>query len=221
MDRLATRSLFATEQQACAALARELTPAQWELPSLCEGWSVRDVLAHAARHIHPGGWRETIEVTGKRAERREREYAEDVDALVLALETPAPSASRGWKSMTTLNTCELVIHQQDARRPTGMPRVYPETTLARCLDFSTTVLGNVGVADRLHRRGHGLRLIATDISWSSGSGPEVMGTAEALLMALAGRAVVLSELDGAGVSILAKRLGVGDVARVGETTFRN
>jgi hypothetical protein len=58
------------------------------------------------------------------------------------------------------------------------------------------------------RAGHRLRLVATDIDWSHGDGPEVTGPGEALLMAIARRPAALADLRGAGVSILAERLGV-------------
>jgi uncharacterized protein (TIGR03083 family) len=34
------------ERRALAADLADLTPEQWETPSLCAGWSVHDVLAH-------------------------------------------------------------------------------------------------------------------------------------------------------------------------------
>lgn len=34
------------ERQDILALLRSLTPDQWETPSLCEGWRVKDVAAH-------------------------------------------------------------------------------------------------------------------------------------------------------------------------------
>jgi hypothetical protein len=43
-------------------------------------------------------------------------------------------------------------------------------------------------------RTRGVRLVATDLGFS-GVGPEVRGTAEALLMAIAGRHGVVSELS--------------------------
>ncbi len=51
-----------------------------------------------------------------------------------------------------------------------------------------------------------MRLVATDLDWSYGRGPEVHGTGEALLMAMAGRADALRDLDGPGGPKLAARL---------------
>ena len=59
------------------------------------------------------------------------------------------------------------------------------------------------------RRPAGLRFEASDLDWAWGSGPLVRGTAEAVLLALTGRTVVLAELDGDGVAVLRGRLTAG------------
>ena len=51
------------------------------------------------------------------------------------------------------------------------------------------------------------RLVATDVGWSAGSGPEVRGPGEALLLAIAGRRGVVDELAGEGQPVLAARTG--------------
>ena len=99
-----------------------------------------------------------------------------------------------------------MIHQQDIRRPLGIPREIPSDRLVAVLH---TCLGRRRQPD--HRREGarargGLTLFATDIDWSWGAGPEVRGTAEAILMAVAGRAHAVGELTGAGVSTLASRV---------------
>jgi hypothetical protein len=76
------------------------------------------------------------------------------------------------------------------------------------LDTCTTMLGTLLVVGRTRRVAKNLRLVATDIEWSCGEGPEVSGTAEALLMAVAARPLVLADLSGDGVATMAQRLGV-------------
>jgi hypothetical protein len=49
-------------------------------------------------------------------------------------------------------------------------------------------------------------LVATDLGWASGRGPEVRGPAESLLMAMAGRRGVVDELSGPGQPTLAARV---------------
>jgi hypothetical protein len=52
----------------------------------------------------------------------------------------------------------------------------------------------------------GLRLVADDVGWSTGSGPEVRGPGEVVLLAIAGRNVAVDELSGPGVATLRPRL---------------
>jgi uncharacterized protein (TIGR03083 family) len=116
----------------------------------------------------------------------------------------APCTKSPWE--LRLQAGELMIHQQDIRRPLGIPREIPSGRLVAVLH---TCLGRVdsliiGVKARSHARG--LTLFATDIDWSWGAGPEVRGPAEAILMAVAGRAHAVGELTGAGATTLASRL---------------
>ena len=93
------------------------------------------------------------------------------------------------------------IHQQDIRRPLGVPRAIPGDRLREVLDYAM-VAPPVGASSRIR----GLRLVATDVEWSRGSGPEVTGPGESLLMAAAGRAEAVDELDGPGLPTLAARV---------------
>src|SRR4029077_17340386 len=40
------KEMFFDERDAIVATLRSLTPEQWDAPSLCEGWRVRDVAGH-------------------------------------------------------------------------------------------------------------------------------------------------------------------------------
>jgi len=77
----------------------------------------------------------------------------------------------------------------------------PEHRLVPVLTFS---LGAPTLPSQGNARG--LRLVATDVDWSTGHGPVVTGPGEALLMALAGRSDALGELDGPGALTLADRI---------------
>ena len=94
-----------------------------------------------------------------------------------------------------------MIHHQDIRRPLGMPRHIPADRLRAALEFAQYAPVIRGF---WHRRG--LRLIATDVDWSTGSGPEVRGPGEAILLAIAGRDATVEELDGPGLATLQPRL---------------
>lgn len=191
------------EQAAFAALLHQLETEDWDRPSLCPAWTVRDVVRHAAFHIHRQGFRETNGSTAKyEAVLAARAHADTIDGLVAWFESPMPAAMATNK----VNLSEVVIHQLDVRWALGRPRAVPEPTLVRTLDHCTTPSGSLFVVNRPRRAGRGLRLEATDSTWTKGKGPVVSGTAEALLLAVSGRAEVVEELRGPGVEVLAGHL---------------
>ena len=94
-----------------------------------------------------------------------------------------------------------MIHQQDIRRPLGIGRAIPPKRRQRVLDCALR-----SAAVRGARRARCVRLVATDLDWAYGSGPEVTGPAEALLMAVAARLDALNQLTGPGKTVLAQRI---------------
>lgn len=97
---------------------------------------------------------------------------------------------------------EIVVHGEDIRQPLGLVgRTSPEAVTA-CLAMYSRANFPVGAKKRIS----GLRLVATDISWSHGDGPEVSGPGHALLLAIVGRPPGLESLDGEGLSALRGRL---------------
>jgi hypothetical protein len=96
-----------------------------------------------------------------------------------------------------------VIHHQDMRRPLRLERAIPPERLTAVLEAVLTKTGSAGM--RSATRARGLRLRATDVDWAYGEGPEVTGPAESILMSLAGRAVALDDLGGAGLDLLVTR----------------
>jgi uncharacterized protein (TIGR03083 family) len=103
-----------------------------------------------------------------------------------------------------VNLGEMMIHQQDVRRPLGLTRPIPADRITPVLDFS---LGRASSAlvPGSRKRAVGLRLVTTDMDWSVGDGPEVRGPSEALMMALNGRVSAVDDLQGPGVPTLASR----------------
>jgi uncharacterized protein (TIGR03083 family) len=104
-----------------------------------------------------------------------------------------------------VNFGELIIHQQDIRRPLGLVRDVPPERVLPILDYCLTRVGSTVLVPGVTKRAAGLRLVATDLAWSAGDGPEVHGTAEAILMGINGRRAALPDLDGPGVQLLASR----------------
>lgn len=196
------------EREEFADFLSGLTPEQWDRPSLCSGWSVRDVVAHCvsfegltARELA------TRFVKGRLQTDRINALAvaaladQPTDRLVGILRDNAEPHGLGGGFGGRVALTDNMIHQQDIRRPLAMPRQIPAERLGAALDFvryAPTIRGAW--------RARGVRLVATDVDWSHGKGPEVRGTGEALLMIMAGRPDALADLDGAGVVRLAARV---------------
>jgi uncharacterized protein (TIGR03083 family) len=96
---------------------------------------------------------------------------------------------------------ETIVHGEDIRRPLGIKRGYPITTLTAVADYYQG--SDMPVLTR--KRVRDLRLTATDGPFTAGVGPRVSGTTLALVMAMTGRAPYCDELDGDGVAILRER----------------
>jgi uncharacterized protein (TIGR03083 family) len=196
------------EREDFAALLDELTPDQWESPTLCEGWRVRDVVAHAfgydnlsraqlvGRFIKGGLMVNRINQLGV-VELAQSSPAALRDLVRNHLEPRGLTAGFGGRIALTDN----MIHQQDIRRPLGLVRTIPSERLCAALDFA-----RYAPTIRGAWRTRGVRIAATDVDWSHGKGSEARGTGEALLMIMAGRPDALADLDGPGVATLASRV---------------
>jgi uncharacterized protein (TIGR03083 family) len=188
------------------ALTQSLTAGQWAAPSLCRGWTVRDVVVHATWHIHRRrravvGFLLKSAISGSEkaaADQIARDGARSNDRLIEWMASPG--------QCDQVNLGEMMIHQQDVRRPLGLNREIPKDRLSRILDISLTRSGSMTLVLGSHRNSQGLGFVATDIDWSSGQGDEVRGTGEAILMAINGRRSAVDDLAGSGAKVLANRL---------------
>ncbi|MFB9323628.1 maleylpyruvate isomerase family mycothiol-dependent enzyme [Cryptosporangium minutisporangium] len=190
-------------------LLTRLAPEQWDAPTLCTAWRVRDVVAHVVSYdeLGPVGLARSFLTGGLRVDRinqqRVAAYAErspeELVALVEAHLRPRglPAGFGGRIALT-----DGMIHQQDIRRPLGLPREIPAERMTVTLDFARR-----SPFIQAPKRIRGLTLVATDLDWSTGTGPRVEGPAESLLMAIAGRSGVVGELSGPGRTELAHRIG--------------
>jgi uncharacterized protein (TIGR03083 family) len=206
--RMDVMALARAEREDLLDLLVTLGPEQWRAASLCTGWTVQDVVAHvlsyeelgprqlAARFARGRLAFDRVNAVGLR-EYGSRSPAELVDLLRRHLTPTGLTAGLGGAIALT----DGLIHHQDIRRPLGLPREVPAERLVPALRtalFAPTLRGVVRVRD--------VRLVATDVDWAFGRGPEVRGAAEALLMAVAGRSTVTDELTGPGRERLARRL---------------
>ncbi|GAA3940762.1 maleylpyruvate isomerase family mycothiol-dependent enzyme [Actinoplanes auranticolor] len=201
---------IADERRRVADLVDSLTPEQLETPSLCGRWTVKQVAGHllAAISKAPVPLLPLIARSGfniHKANARlaelmaQRSPAELARGLRDNAENPFRAPIVGYPGQLT----DLQVHGQDMRRPLGLPHGLRLERLRVSLDF---LVGGRAVGFTPRRRVAGLRFEAADLDWSAGAGPLVTGPAEALMLAMTGRGVALSELDGPGVPILRNRL---------------
>jgi uncharacterized protein (TIGR03083 family) len=187
-----------------AGLDRE----QWDAPTLCHRWSVRDVVAHIISYDDLG----PAALVGRFAAGRfnpdqvnqigVEQYAHlSPDELLAELKGHLRPAGLTARFGGRIGLVDGLIHHQDIRRALGAPREVPVERLATALPFA-----RIAPPIRAFSRTRGLRLVATDIDWSNGAGPVVEGAAEPLLMAMAGRADALDEVTGSGKPTLAERI---------------
>lgn len=199
--------LAVAERAAFAELLGGLSDDQMATPSLCEGWTVREVACHVASGHRTGlggilvgyvasGFSPDRFNSREVAKWRSRSDAELVEAV------GEPTLKGLFKLAPAGALTEMVIHEQDVRRPLQIPRAYSEECLLATLEASCTTTTGTGAKKRVK----GLRLRAIDVGWTHGDGPEVAGPAEALIMAASGRASALGDLSGDGVAALRSRL---------------
>ncbi|MFI6303415.1 maleylpyruvate isomerase family mycothiol-dependent enzyme [Amycolatopsis thailandensis] len=200
--------LVREERTDFAAFLRTLAPEHWDARTLCPEWTVREVVSHVVDYdalrfrglivqAVRGGLRLDRMNALSLAKAPERTPDELIARIEGNLDPRGLTAVFGGR----VGLLDSLVHQQDIRRPLGLPREVPAERLRHALAFArhARVIG-------AEKRARGLLVVATDLDWSAGSGPEVRGPGEALLMAIAGRAVALDELSGPGAAILASRL---------------
>ena len=195
-----------------ARLFARLSDDQLSTPSLCAGWTCRDVLGHLVMSLDLTFFRFLVEVARDRGRasvtsaRLARTYgARPVQDLVQRLDEGSEVALSPPGVGAYGPFADCCIHMRDVAIPLGIATSPPVQDWIRVLDFLTTPRARA--AGFLPRgRLKGLRLHATDITWSSGSGALVTGTSEALALSLTGRPALLHDLIGDGVPMLRRRV---------------
>jgi uncharacterized protein (TIGR03083 family) len=193
------------ERKDFADFLATLTAEQWSAPSLCAGWSVPDVVAHTIAYLSQsrtelfvGMVRNRWDVDKLNVQGLKDRACIAPDRLVELMRHGAEPFGAGALYGSRVALIECLVHQQDVRRPLGIPRFIPPDRLRMSLQYArvSPVIGGA-------RRTRGLRLVATDMDWSAGRGLQVRGSGEALLLAMTGRCTaVVDELAGPGMALL-------------------
>jgi uncharacterized protein (TIGR03083 family) len=164
-------------------LAEQLRDQDWDHPSLCAGWRIRELIAHVtmpARYTAEQFGLELAAANGDFALLSNLIAARDgeltVEELLADLGSPVLA---GWQppgggAIGALN--HAVVHGLDASNALGLPRPCSDEAARIILD---ELVG--GGAERFGVRLAGLRLVAEDLDWQSGSGRTVTGSAAELI----------------------------------------
>jgi uncharacterized protein (TIGR03083 family) len=186
----------------------ELPDDAWERPSLCGGWSVREVVAHlvATAQMTPPAFFGRMIASGFRFQamtaaniRRVLDGRGNADLVTMYrslvdARTAPPGPTISWLG-------ETVVHGEDIFRALDGYRDHPTAHLTTVADFYTGSNLLIGAKNRIA----GVRLRATDTDWNHGTGPEAAGPMVALVMAMTGRQPALDDLTGDGVALLRDR----------------
>ncbi len=199
MDDANLQPAVAAEFVALADLLDGASDEQWGTPSLCEGWRVREVIAHltmAARYSEEEFMAElrncdfdfgrlSNQVASRDAELPTGDLVANLRADVMHHWTPPSGGYHG-----ALN--HVVIHGLDVSVPLGVRLRSADETIRVVLDDLTEGGGHAHFGIDLDGR----RLEATDLDWSYGSGPVLRGAAEDLALVICGRAIPARRLEG-------------------------
>lgn len=197
---------IAEERRVLADRLEDLSPEQLATPSLCEAWTVHDVIAHLvvplvskpldmAKAMVAGrfsfhGFNQAL--VRQQARRSHAELIGDLRARASSRFTPP-----GMDSQAPLSDAK--IHGLDITVPLGIDLGRPADSWRPVLDFMMTPKAQRAFV----RKGMPeVRLTALDTEWTHGDGPAVEGPAMALAAALSGRGALDDQLTGAGVPAL-------------------
>ncbi len=193
------RAAIAAERRELAGLFKGLSADEWNAPSLCEGWRVREVVAHMSMGFRlslPATLGELVKARGNLHRMTDRVARRDAAAHSVG-ELSAflrDNADHPWTPPVGGFVAALghdVVHGLDVTVALGLDRRVPEERLRFLLDdIKPSGLKFFGVDLR------GVRLCAEDMDWSYGSGAPVYGAAQDLLLLAFGRRLAHGRLRG-------------------------
>lgn len=171
---------------------RDLSPEEWEQPSLCAGWRVRDTAAHmiagpqlgwgSSLKAMTGIWRGLDRMTLLDGQRR---GSVPVEEILGQFDTWA-EVPKGPVFVTYREALiDALVHSQDIVRPLGRTLDMPVEAAAVAADRVRSMSGLFGTRRLISE----VRMVATDVDWVRGSGREVRAPMADLLMMSTGRPV--------------------------------
>ncbi|GLW27915.1 maleylpyruvate isomerase family mycothiol-dependent enzyme [Actinoplanes regularis] len=194
------RTEIAAQRTELAGMLAGLTPEQWDAPTLCAGWRVREVVAHITQPFRtslPRFLADFARAGGSFDRMADRVARRDAAALSSArlLDAVRDNVDHPWSPPGGGPVGALshdVIHGLDITLallpeltvPAGRMSVVLSGLSPRSIGYFGTDLS-------------GVRLVATDLDWTFGDGESLHGRAQDLLMVICGRRLPPGLLTGA------------------------
>ncbi|GFE12279.1 hypothetical protein Sgleb_03260 [Streptomyces glebosus] len=193
------KAAIAAERRELAAMLDGLSAGQWDAPTLCAGWRVREVVAHMSmgfRYSLPKTVAELVRAGGNlhrmtdRCARRDAAAASTSELAGFLRE----HAHHPWKPPVGGIAAALghdVVHGLDITVALGLDRRVPEDRVRLLLEKITPGTARFFGADL-----RGIQLRADDLDWSFGTGTPLYGSAQDLLLVAYGRKLPPGRLHG-------------------------
>jgi uncharacterized protein (TIGR03083 family) len=202
MDDAAVWDAVSARRRQVVTLLRDLTPQEWEQPSLCEGWTVREVAAHLAMaeaslgsalvaFVRAGGRMNRMihDTAVRRAAQRSTTEVVDEIAATIGSRRTAPTVTCREALL------DVLVHGADMAIPLDRPLPMDPQAAAEAATRAWSYGRRMAVVFRAPPRtaADGQRLVATDVDWARGDGPECPLPIEAILLSLTGRSVAVAD----------------------------
>lgn len=193
----ARRSLLSTFE--------ELDEGDWDVGSLCGGWTIRQMLAHLILAARPPARRYVAAVARSRGDFDKANHllavtdaARPISELLLEYREVIDHrfSPPGWPQTAPLS--DILLHGLDVRIPLDLDTDVPADHYEPVLGLIFSRMGRSFTSKGRPT----VRWVATDYEWVRGSGPEVRGTMADLALTAAGRAARVDHLGGDGVPIV-------------------
>lgn len=196
--------LIAAERRALADVLDGLTPGQWRGPSLCAGWTPGHVLAHLTMpfRISEHEFMQGLQQCGgdfttfsDQVADADSHLAQSELVAVLRDNAENPWSPPGGGLIGALS--HDIIHGLDITWPLSIEYQLPDEAITAVLDSVISPGSYTFFGFPLE----GIRLSATDVRWSAGSGELLAGRSRDLLLLLASRQIPRELFDGDGAEL--------------------
>ena len=211
LDRDQVWHVIDAQRLGLAGLLDGLSEHEWQQPSLCGGWTVRDVAAHLT--LQQLGARAAIVMmlqyrgNTDRAIRecaRQRAATLSTRQIIAAIRGMTGSRRHNFGVTYRETLIDILVHAQDIAIPLSRRHPMPPEAAATAVTRTyTTHWPPPFPASRIMRQ---FRITATDIAWAAGHGPRIQAPISAILLLSAGRLAALPQLAGDGAAELTARL---------------